>query len=306
MKKRYFAIIFLSLISKSSLSQQFVIIDSSGQVIPYATVEVVKRNIAVFADKNGAVILLSYDLTVKDTITISAIGYENLKIAKKDITGKLVMVRNFKPLPPVIVFNGKWTKENWGSVKKPSFLFGGYPCRWHLFGPGDQIGRIIMMPADHKGPAWIYRIAFFTENDKDIPTPVRLRIYTINEKGLPGADILTKSMVTTLRKNKNWLEFDLSETPVEIRGGGLIVAAEYFDTDKINWYKEKVAYTDSSGIKRKEEWTGYGGSFATDGETIQGPTLMRFRGSWFQMSKLDKMKECENLVVQVWVKYPGK
>lgn len=306
---RNFIFIIFLFITKSSLSQVFTIIDSSGQKVAYATVEVLKKNIALFSDSSGMVNLSSYNLFAEDTIQISAIGYRELKIANKNIESKVTIQLVIRPLPPVFVYNGDLKSENWGSKKQKRVLFNSYYCGVDLIGPGNQIGRLIKPPDEKRGPAWIYKIAFFAQSKqpfgRNSETPVRLRVYTIDPLGFPASDLLTEVFVEKIKKANAWLEFDLSQSPIQLMDEGLIIAAEFFDTNPSNWHEERVRYMDSTGRMRTKTMKFYGASFGMNDEKNQGPTLIRRYGYWMFNARQIEDK-CENLVIQIWVKYPKR
>lgn len=286
----------------SSLSQSVAIVDSTGQPVPYATIELPKKNMALFADRNGVIDIALFKAVGKDSLMVSSIGYRTRIVEANKLSGKVILNRQVKELEEAFVFKGKWKKENWGSLKKPGLLFG-FGCSWSLNGPGSQIGKIINHSDRNKKPAWIYKIVFYTVRS-EVTTPVRLRIYTIGEKGYPDRDLLTHTIIEKIDKGKGWLEFDLADNAIRIPEKGLIVAAEYFDTDSVHWRDRKIVYIDSSGRKREFMEKRYGGNFSTNDEIIQGETFVRANGYWIKLLR-DRIKpECENLVVQVWVRYP--
>ncbi len=296
-------ILFLSF---SSLSQNVSIKDSAGQPVPFATVEIPKKRMALFADASGVVKLSLKDLLADDTLTISSIGFNTLIVAANRIGTEIILEKQVIQLQEAFIYNGEWKKENWGSLKKPK----DFGVSFRMEGPGSQIGKIIKSLNGNKKPAWIYKVAFYTNHAENSRSPVRLRIYKIDKNGLPGNDILTESIIERIDKGKGWLEFDLSENEIKIPDGGLIIAAEYFDTDVSNWNSHKTQYIDSTGKKYKFDFKWYGGNFVSDDETNQGMTMIRHNGSWLLFNYLTAKKPgsknlfSNNLVLQVWVRTP--
>ena len=286
---------------KSSLSQTITITDSTGQPIPYATIEVLKKKSALFANLSGVVDVSSLTLTEKDTLLISSIGYKDLFVSAKKLADKIVLERQIKKMPEVFIYSGEWKKENWGSLKKP----GQFGSAWRMEGPGSQFARVIKSLNGNKKPALIYKIVFYTSHAENSRSPVRLRMYEINENGLPGSDILTKTIIEKIDKGKGWLEFDLAGDEIRIPDEGLIVAAEYFDTDTANWNSHKTQFVDLAGKKHKGIINWYGGNFLTDDEENQGVTMMKHQGEWRKFNFVSGKKMTSTiLVVQVWVKTP--
>lgn len=277
--------------------------DSAGVKVPYATIELSKGKKSFFTDSSGAFNLPFSDFEITDSITVSAIGFIKAAIPIKDIQGIIVLKRQMKALPEVLVYSGKWKKENWGAKSKPEFLSKEYPSAWGLPGPGSQIGRAIINENKAK-PVWVYKVLFYFTHANNAMSPVRLRLYKMDEKGLPGNDLLEESIVKIIDSDKGWLAFNLEGQEIKMPPEGLIVAVEYFDTDAKNWNSEKVTYINEKGRKEKAEYKWYGGDFSTNCETAQGVSLMRLDGKWETLN--NNTGACNNLVVQVWVKYPGK
>ena len=103
----------------SSLSQSIKVVDSAGQSVSYATIEVPKKKVAVFADSNGTINLSSLQVADADTLVISAIGFITTMIPAVKAGRSIVLTRQIKELEDVFVYNGEWKKENRGSLKTP-------------------------------------------------------------------------------------------------------------------------------------------------------------------------------------------
>lgn len=306
MKLRFILFIFVVGLSEKSFSQitEVSVMDSAGKSIEYATVEVWKKNKAGFTDKNGKIDISLMNLSNEDSLIISAIGFKPQLIFCATLKDKIILEQQVKKLPEIFIYSGKWINENWGTQKIRRFIFNTYSCSWGLSGAGDQIGRVIKNLHPDK-LAWIYKIAFYTQGAGDVRTPVRLRVYEINEKG-PVNDLLTKTIVEKIDKHSGWLEFNLrDEDHIQLKDS-LMIAAEYFDTSISNWTSYKAFFIKNNGSREKKIIKQYGGNFATDNETNQGDTWIRTKGNWRTNRFLKINDDCRNLVVQVWVKYPSK
>jgi hypothetical protein len=289
----------------SSLSQsvkKINITDAEQKPVPYATIEVWKKNKAFFANENGLVDLSAFKLNETDTLIFSAIGFKDFRESYARLNSQVVLQRQIVDLPEVIIYDGEWIKENWGTKEKPGLFFNSFGCGYGLAGPGSQIGKVVKRKPGVKN-AYLYKISFFTTYAEKTRTPVRLRIYAIDKNGLPGKDLLMSSKIEKLDKGSGWLSFDLSEDPVRFINDSIIIAAEYFETDAKNYITFKYTYKDKNGQTRKETGVRYGGSFSGNREGEAGDIIEKAPGlGWLKFVGVTKLK-CENLVVQVWVKY---
>ncbi len=292
--------ILMMLTVKSSLSQVLKVVDTSLQSIPYATIQVPKKNITLFADVNGACSLEEMALTGTDTLIISAIGYTTRKLAMNAGTREVILQRQIRILSEVVIYKGKWKMDNWGSQTKQRFTRNAARCGWVLSGPGDQIGRVVANKKSVKN-ARLLKVTFYTQHARGNVTPVRLRVYEVDEKGLPGHDVLVRTMIGYTNKNEGWLEFDVSEEQITMQNR-LFFAAEYFDPSKHHWKTYQVEHRDRNGHRELKTINQYGGHFALNAEEGEGETWRQHNGQWLRWNTLPA--QCHNLVVKVLVKYP--
>lgn len=289
----------------SSLSQfikKVNITDAEQKPVPFATIEIWKKNKAFFPDENGLIDLSVFKLNETDTLLFSAIGYEDFRECYARLDSNVVLQRQIVDLPEAIIYNGEWIKENWGTKEKPRPIFNSFFCSYWLAGPGCQIGKVVKRKPGVKN-AYLYKISFFTAFAENTRTQVRLRIYAIDKNELPGKDLLLGSKIEKLDKGNGWLSFDLSEDPVRFINDSIIIAAEYFETDAKNYSTFKYTYKDKNGHASKETGVRYGGSFSSNREGEIEDILEKAPGlGWLKIGRFNELK-CKNLVVQVWVKY---
>ena len=109
----------------SSLSQfikKVNITDAEQKPVPFATIEIWKKNKAFFPDENGLIDLSVFKLNETDTLLFSAIGYEDFRECYARLDSNVVFQRQIVDLPEAIIYNGEWIKENWELKKNPDLF----------------------------------------------------------------------------------------------------------------------------------------------------------------------------------------
>ncbi len=291
----------------SSLSQIISIKDSTGRSVPYATIEIMKRKAAYFCNEEGVIDLGSLAIENTDTLIISSIGYRSKRMARNLIDQSVVLTAYSRQMPEAFVYDGNWRSAALLKRKKATQGFTG-PVEL-LKGPGEQVARIIYPDKHANGPVFLEKISFLFGNAANSRAPVRLRIYEVEEDLMPGADILTRSLVTKMESEDGWLDFDLIEDAIRIEEKGIIVAVEFFDTDSTYWHKDpNWMRVDSAGNPERYTEKVLGGYFILNDYQDDCRSYKRINGEWVRLENrmLIKPYECYNLVTAVVVRYPAK
>jgi hypothetical protein len=289
------------------LSQTISIKDSAGSEIPYATIEILKKKGAYFSDATGKIDLNSLPVKDTDTLVISSIGFKTVRIAKNTIGESVVLQAYIRKLPEAFASIDDWKRKYVIRKKKKSRVVTA-PVQL-LKGPGEQVARIIFPDKKLKGPVLLETVSFQFMKAANTKAPVRLRIYEVDDRQMPGADILTRSLVTKMDSGEGWLDFDLSEDAIRMSEKGIIVAIEFFDTDSMYWYKDaNWIKVDSGGNPERVTENILGGYFRLDDYMDDCRTYKRIGGEWIRIENrmLLRPNQCYNLVTAVTVKYPDK
>ncbi len=209
-----FSIIFLLVIIQSTFSNtvhaqgkiEGQVVEENDTPIPYASVKLADHNEGIVSDTAGRFLLRIHGASKNDTIIISSIGFEPLKIPVANVAKKgRYILKSFSTKMESVVVRS-FGKEDIAGAKTDIV---GYYRSWSTTNKGGEIGRAIHVP--HK-EYQVSRVRFklFSTCDTAI---VRLHIREMN--GLsPGKELLQDSVAlpfyNTAVAGKTY-DFDLSK-----------------------------------------------------------------------------------------------
>jgi hypothetical protein len=153
-----------------------------------------------------------------DTLFVSAIGYETIKIP---VTISTIPPKNFTiELIPIIYANKEFVvvvaKKNYLKklgINKGSFHYGGY---W-IWRKGEQLGKLFSIEDTHFH--YLKTIRFHYDGSSIKGTKIRVRIYDYDKRNpqKPGEDLLHQNIILTVDKKREWVEVDLTPCNVLVR-----------------------------------------------------------------------------------------
>lgn len=212
MQKFLFIFIF-----SCSLSAQIrgVVKDSiSGEPIPYVNIWVENETIGTTSEVDGTFFL---EASKEKNIVISVLGYE-----RKTLKGSEISVVQLKPmaydLREVVILNKKQSKQiEIGDIKNAIF---------QSFDNGPKIEAIFFpYQPSYSKTKFIKEVTIFTDSRIDNAT-IKLHFYSVDENGFPGAELLTKDYVVTLKKGVIKHRFTISDFDLVFPESGMFVAYE--------------------------------------------------------------------------------
>jgi hypothetical protein len=245
---RYYAMIikqalplfFTSILLPFAHSQQtvkFLILDSISQSpVAYAQIFNANKSIGTISDEQGQVLLTGIE--INDSINIVCIGYESKTIVVYKSHEKIAL----SPKPFLIrevVINAPRTKKRTNSnskIKSSSSL-----CNY--FDRGYQVVTF-KSPETHHDP--IYKVSVYIKKEINCSGKIRLRFYNIDSNGMPGENILPKSIIVGSKGAKGWINFDLIGLDVKIPDEGAFIGLEFLDFVDDNKEKVCVGLSDQS------------------------------------------------------------
>lgn len=166
------------------------VLEEHNYPVPYATVKLLNHSKGMVSDTAGFFSLRLYALKNTDTLLISSVGYESLKIpalkaAKK---GQYILKASSKKMEAVVVRS--FGKEDVAGAKLNQV---GYFRSWNSSNTGGEIGREIYVPYKEYQVSKV-RFKIFSSCDTCI---IRLHIREF-KAGVPGGELLTDSVALTL------------------------------------------------------------------------------------------------------------
>jgi hypothetical protein len=252
--KQILTLFFISSLSQFGYPQQtikFLILDSISQFpVSYAQIFNAKKSIGTISDEQGQALLK--DIDTSDSITVACIGYESKAIVVNKSYEKIVL--NPKPfLIREVVINAPRAKKNTNpnsKIKASSSL-----CNY--FDKGYQIVTF-NRSENHQDP--IHEVSVYIKKEISCSGKIRLRFYNTDSNGMPGENILPKSIIVGSKGVKGWVKFDLSGLNMKIPDEGVFIGIEFLDF--VDDKKERVCLGLSDQLATNNTWMqGVGGKW---------------------------------------------
>jgi len=237
-----------------------VVDKKNNEAIPYSTLLVQSLKTGTLADMNGEYKLTIPDGIDKDSVIISALGYEikkmTLSALSKEKNGivklnKKVYLLNevvIVPKTPKIINIGIHDKKPYGPLISSVF--------------GSNIGLFIANKLNIIG--LLKSVSFYIRDEGKPTAPFRIRIYSVNPISKePDMDLLNENIIVSGKKGGGWLKVDLSKYNIIFPKEGFFVMADQIYSGDQYYYKKEITIKvkDSDELK-KEIRTYYGPMFA--------------------------------------------
>jgi hypothetical protein len=226
--KKVFSLLLITSVSFVSLQAQTI----KGKIISandkkpaaFASIKLLNRTSGCVSDAAGNFLLPVHTLRSTDTLLISLVGYDNLKIAaKKAVTqAEFTLQQSQKTLDAVVVRS--FSKEEIAGAKTEIV---GYFRSWNTDNTGGEIGRTFL--TNHK-EYQVAKVRFKVYNTYDTCI-IRLRIREM-VNGQPGRELLRDSVAQiikpTIGTDKAY-EFNLSNYNIILTQPNIFVSFQVLD-----------------------------------------------------------------------------
>lgn len=234
MLKKHLLFVFILFVSLFSLAQNTTIISEKQEPVSYATISFGNGN-GLFADDEGKFYFTKKLYKDIDTLYLSAVGYNDLKLPSLDLPSTIVMQSKVDKLQEVIIKNKP--KGSFKTEKlKPTTHEDYYKC-WlptieseiAVFFPNEtqQTKRLtkLKIPIKVETKAWRKRKRANAEK-RPFSTLFKVNFYE-NNNGLPG-DVLTYDKVVFIanEKNEKIYELDIKAFDIYVPKSGLFVSLQ--------------------------------------------------------------------------------
>jgi hypothetical protein len=229
MQKILFFILFLPSIIFAQEIQ--ILSQKDKKAVPFANITYLADDSVVggtYANEEGKTILTLAERV--NFIAVSSIGYQTLKIAKKDINSQMYLVENIAELAEIRLNPQKLTTKYLGNPVKNTHHF------LHFHAGSEQI---ILVENTFKEEKFIKSFSFFLKDWDNLTNVFKVVFYT-NVNGSPakvyGDNV--KDNIFVVKKNKK-ITLDIQKMNVLLPKEGLFVGLEYVgfiehDTKNIN------------------------------------------------------------------------
>ena len=233
-----FGVLLMALLAPLGLRAQpaqltgVVLEAGSNRPIPFATVEILKRQAGVQATEAGAFVLdLPTALGTTDSVRVASLGFVPRVLAVPASPCRLELRALPVSLPEVLVRGKLAPLVRLGSDGNAERFGFGSGKIGAIGSSGWQIARQFS-----GGPAgYSQAVRFYVKPNSQCGKPAsrapfRVRLYAADgPNGLPGTDLLTTSLLTAATK-MGWHEVDVSKFQLRTPVGGFFVAMEWLYT----------------------------------------------------------------------------
>lgn len=184
------------------------VVDKEGKGIPFASVGMPSQNFGVISYEDGTFSLAS-NFDFQDSIEISALGYEKLKISYLDFVRNAPQTLTLKELitvlKEVVVVPDQFREITMGIKQRDS--------RNHFNLSSPVTGMSIAMLFDpEKDPVWLKSAQVVLGKVNMDSFQVRCRILSMNEENkLPGVDLAQQNLIKTVVEESTTLTFELDQ-----------------------------------------------------------------------------------------------
>lgn len=254
-KKKFMRIVFLVFLcafqsfSQSKTAKGFVYDEESKQPIPYVNISIIESTNGTSSDDNG-----SFELTISETdfnkqVHLSSLGYKDsiISVEKLIKSDKIFLKAKIEQLNEVVIskkFEEKFLVVN---PLEESDLCAGYgtnfknPWMLALYFPYDET---------YKETDFLKGVKIHFGNFRNIKSKFRLRLFSVDENGLPDEDVLKESVIVELKKNQKIADVDISNFNIIFPRNGFYIAFEWL---YIPYNEEEVKFCLDKKCRKSEK-----------------------------------------------------
>ncbi|MGG9962890.1 carboxypeptidase-like regulatory domain-containing protein [Ferruginibacter sp. SUN106] len=199
-----------------------VLYEKDGKPAPFASVKLINRSNGTVSDTAGNFSLPVRNYKQTDTILITSVGYENLKLPVQQAIRlhEFKLQESQKVMESVVIRS--FSKEEVAGAKNETV---GYYRSWNTDNTGGEIGRTFL--PNHK-EYQVAKVRFKVYNTYDTCL-IRIHIREVNNFGEPGKELLQDSVAQVLSRSSladKAYEFDLNKYNVVLNKKNIFVSFE--------------------------------------------------------------------------------
>lgn len=268
--------LFVTMYCEAQVSEEltgYVYCDETRLPIQYATIELVDNNSGALTNKQGYFSIVLTEKNRKGLINIRLLGYkpisEDLNKFIKNKVDTIYLIRDTIDLTEITISSQQINcpKEILGVSEKNNSAF----CE----NVGNQIAVFCKNVNDNK-KGKINSLSFYIKSGGKYNAPFRVRLYDVDENGLPGKELLKENLIVAANKKK-WFEIDIDSLNITIPKTGFFIAMEWIYTDESFHYL-------SEANRKKYSRQQYGQILgAVESKELNDYTyLKRLGGKWYK------------------------
>ncbi|MCX2738892.1 carboxypeptidase-like regulatory domain-containing protein [Pontibacter anaerobius] len=205
----------------------------SGKGLPYVNIGIRNKNLGTASDEQGKFILSFPQSLQHDTITFSAVGYEEVSVPVQELSQRqpleVKLLEKVNMLQEVVVQSRNLKTRKLG-------VTGRLPVVWG--NPEHHEGKDVYEFANFiavKGRATELLSAHFYLTSQKLDSALfRINLYK-NNNGLPGERLVEKSIVQRLTTKDGWISINLQPYGI-YTGDDFFLGIEYLPGDGVDKY----------------------------------------------------------------------
>lgn len=208
--------VFFLFFATNALAQKGIVKDSlTGNPIAYVSIWVENENIGITSEENGEFHIGTNDKN--KNLIFSALGYQK-KTCKVSESQQVRLSPSAYELDEVAINNKKEKKQLEIGKTKNAIA--------EAFDNGPRMdAKFFPYYPEYKKTRWIKKAIILTDSRIDDAT-IKLHLYTVDENGYPGEELLSKDYIVTIKKGVTRSEIDLSDFSLEMPKTGIFVVFE--------------------------------------------------------------------------------
>ena len=216
----------------------------NGERLAYVNIGIRNKNIGTVSDINGVFTLGVPTEYLKDTLTLSEVGYEDLRLPVAGMTGKdndVKLQRMRKGLPEVVCKTSSLKEVKYG-------LWHYAPLLHFLDGSIAQNDafEIAQLIKFSNSRSKITSLNLHINDDLKDSATFRINFYSYDGRR-PGTRIVEKSVVQTKAIKEGWMRFDLAKYNIYLKGP-VVVGIEFMPGKA---KQERISYEIKPGGRDK-------------------------------------------------------
>jgi hypothetical protein len=231
MKRIVICIFAICILAQASVAAQIPVtckvVDSNLTRLPFATAYCYGNSTGVAADESGELTIMAQFPT--DTLLFSMMGYVSLKRTAEEVMAsdrQVVLAPQTFEIEKVVV-----------TPRAPyNSLVNGKNSSVKLTGRAGRILLVKVLSTENAGKT----ISAIVAQQDNMPTSqhdvrfiLRARVYSINDDGLPGRDLLTETVKITPEGRARELRVDISAHEIKMPPSGVFVGFEWLPLEQI-------------------------------------------------------------------------
>lgn len=291
--KVFFLLFPFLVFSQQQVAKGMVLDKVTNEPIPYVNISILESTVGTSSDDDGSYVLSIKDEDIDKNVHLSSLGYKDTTLTVTSFTNlKTIFLKPLTEQLDEVVITEKFEEEflEINKIKK-NRLRGGYaagskPWILALYFPYDE--KYSKTEYLNSLKVYVNRSSFL----KRYKSKFRIRIYDVDEKGMPGDDLLIEDLIVETKKKQKEAIIDLSKFNVVFPKDGLFIALEGLAIP-YNAFEDVSTYVNKEGEKVTRQIVRYSPSFSATIEKKGKKKVVKFDNNiWydFEVPLIEKNK----------------